>query len=428
MIKQLVKVLNNSEVDNYLIKEVEANTNEAYYVLQKLETARETKVIEYQVTVFKEFKNGDDSFLGSSSFNVPYKLTATQLGKKIDEALYSASFVKNKAYDLPIGDEKKHNFKQKKITDNPYKLLDDIAQIFISVSKPNHKFNSLEVFYKETTTRIVTSKGIDYKKTIYGLEVEAIPSYNGHKPEDFVNQKVELYKYLRYTTADLELIKKDAIQALDDVKARYEAGKLPFSGSVDVIIRDEEIRDLCGSLIGNYSYAGIYNGSTDKKLGDEIQKGEGEKLTIGFDLLNSADRFDNDGIILKPVEVIKDGVLNSYYGDNRFAQYLGLEPTGNLRSLKVKTGKNSVEEIMSGKYLEIISLSGIQIDIYSNYIGGEVRLANYHDGEKVIPVSGFSFSGHLLDALSNIKISKDSTSKLGYSGPKFIRLPNLEVL
>ena len=413
MIKQLVKALNNSEVDNYQIIETEKNTNEAYYVLQKLETARETKVVEYEVTIFKEFKDESTTFLGSSSFNVPFKLTNTQLAKKIEEALFSASFVKNKAYNLPSGDEKKHNFKQKKITDDPYKLLDEIAKLFISVSKPNQKFNSLEVFYKEAVTRIVTSKGIDYKKTNYTLEVEAIPSYDGHKPEDFVNQKVELYKYFRYATADMELIKNDAIQALKDVKARYEAVKLPFTGNIDVIIRDEDIHNLSRSLIGNYSYSGVYNGSTDKKIGDVVQKADGEKLTIGLELLNSADRFDRDGVLLSPVEVIKDGVLNSYYGDNRFAQYLGVEPTGNLRSLKVKAGKSSDEEIMFGKYLEIISLSGIQIDIYSSYIGGEVRLANYHDGDKVIPVSGFSFSGNLFAALADIKISKDVTSKLG---------------
>ncbi|MFA7507590.1 MAG: metallopeptidase TldD-related protein [Bacilli bacterium] len=428
MIKQLIKALASSDVDNFKITEIENNTNEAYYVLQKLETARETKVIEYQVTIFKEFKEGVTSFLGSSSFNVPYKLTSKQLSKKIEDALYSASFVKNKTYELPVGDGKKHNFKQKKITDNPYKLLDDVAKTFISVSKPNQKFNSLEVFYKEAIIRVVTSTGIDYKKNTYSLEVEAIPSYDGFKPEDHVNQKVELYKYFRYQNANLELIKKDAIQALDDVKARYEATKLPFSGNVDVIIRDEDIRSLCGSLIGNYSYSGVYNGSTNKKVGDEVQKGTGEKLSIGLDLLNSADRFDNDGVLLKPVEVIKDGILNSYFGDNRFAQYLGVKPTGNLKSLKVKAGKSSTEEILSGKYLEIISLSGIQIDIYSSYIGGEVRLANYHDGDKVIPVSGFSFSGNLFDALADIKISKEVTSKLGYSGPRFIRLPNLGVL
>lgn len=106
MIKQLVKALNNSEVDNYQIIETEKNTNEAYYVLQKLETARETKVVEYEVTIFKEFKDESTTFLGSSSFNVPFKLTNTQLAKKIEEALFSASFVKNKAYNLPSGDEK----------------------------------------------------------------------------------------------------------------------------------------------------------------------------------------------------------------------------------------------------------------------------------------------------------------------------------
>jgi hypothetical protein len=51
--------------------------------------------------------------------------------------------------------------------------------------------------------------------------------------------------------------------------------------------------------------------------------------------------------------------------------------------------KQVYERMKKKPHLEIIALSGIQIDMYSHYIGGEVRLAVYFDGKEYHPVSGF---------------------------------------
>jgi predicted Zn-dependent protease len=79
-------------------------------------------------------------------------------------------------------------------------------------------------------------------------------------------------------------------------------------------------------------------------------------------------------------------------------------------------------------HLEIIALSGIQIDMYSHYIGGEVRLAVYFDGKEYHPVSGFSFSGNIEKCLSALVMSKETTVLQGYEGPKYILLKNMEIL
>lgn len=47
-----------------------------------------------------------------------------------------------------------------------------------------------------------------------------------------------------------------------------------------------------------------------------------------------------------------------------------------------------------------------------------MRLAYYHDGEKPIPITGVSISGKLSEVLNNIRLSKQTTLRDGYSGPE----------
>ena len=72
-------------------------------------------------------------------------------------------------------------------------------------------------------------------------------------------------------------------------------------------------------------------------------------------------------------------------------------------------------------------MSGLQVDSYNDYIGGEVRLAYYHDGEKLIPVTGVSISGKLEDVLNKLRLSGTSTVHNGYMGPDKAILSDMKI-
>ena len=63
-------------------------------------------------------------------------------------------------------------------------------------------------------------------------------------------------------------------------------------------------------------------------------------------------------------------------------------------------------------------MSGLQGDFYNDYIGGEVRLAYYHDGEKIIPVTGISISGRASEVLNSLRLSSEIAVADSYTGPK----------
>ena len=102
--------------------------------------------------------------------------------------------------------------------------------------------------------------------------------------------------------------------------------------------------------------------------------------------------------------------------------------TGMLPCELVKEGSLSNEELYKEPYLECVSLSGIQIDQYNDYIGGEIRLGYYFDGNKKYPVTGISFSGKLSDALNTIRLSKNRVLRGSYYGPDLALISKMEIL
>lgn len=138
--------------------------------------------------------------------------------------------------------------------------------------------------------------------------------------------------------------------------------------------------------------------------------------------------FDQDGVSLQDKTIIKDGVVVGYWGNYRFGQYLG-EPvakiTGNLPCMRLNAGTFTVGE---GDYLECVAMSNVQVDIYSNYIGGEVRLAYLHRNGTVVPVTGISISGQLSDVLSGVLLGREVVTQGHYQGPSFIKLPAMQIM
>jgi predicted Zn-dependent protease len=422
MIKKIINCLKeNPLVSDWLINEITTLSSQVFYVRQKLETTRSVNTLEYAVTVYHQYSANGQEYLGSSKFVVNHKISKKELQEKIAAAVHAASFVRNKKYALVKG-EKRRIWKAKKETYEPFELMDKIAGIFFEQTDNKKKFNSLEIFCDVTTDHILNSQGANYKKTLSKVKVEAIPSYDGE------GQKVELYKFFTYKDIDFEKIRSDAATALQDVLLRSQAQTpIDLLKKVDIILRDDDAAEFFGALIGDYSYASVYRQNTDKKIGDPIQKEpHGDLLSIS--LIPDSDPFDRDGVLLKPAKIVAEGKLVSYYGDNQYGSYLGVQPTGLLRTLKVKAGKKNVENFSTKPYLEIIALSGIQIEMYNNYIGGEVRLAVYCDGKQRLPLSGFSFSGNIDNCLNQLLLSREKAVLDQYQGPKYVMLRDMDIL
>lgn len=420
MIKKIIKALkDNSEVKDYIITEYKTISHEAFYVLGKLETTRMVNATETKVTLYKQ----NDEFLGDASFTISHNVSKKELDDLISNTLFSATFVHNKPFALVSGTKKRQSK-----NNNSYditKEINSIANIFHSKSTGNAKFNALEIFFKEITTTIVNSNGVNYTKTLPEVFVEAIPSYDGKSREE----NVEIYRKYSYKDINYELIASDAEKAIEDVTYRFFASKIPDIKKCDVILSENEVFEFFNTLIEYYSYSSVYKKLTDKKIGYFIQD-ENSKTLISLSLSpeSKQDLFDFEGTILKQNDILKDGKLVGYYGGKQYADYLDIPCKGLASKIIVRKGKTNYDSMTNKPYIRIIALSGIQIESLSDYIGGEVRLALYFDGKKTYPVSGFSFSGSFKECLKTLKLSKEMQDIKGYSGPKYMKLHNLDIL
>ena len=72
-------------------------------------------------------------------------------------------------------------------------------------------------------------------------------------------------------------------------------------------------------------------------------------------------------------------------------------------------------------------MSGLQVDFFTDYIGGEVRLAYYHDGKICRAVTGISISGKLSQVLRTIRLSKETTVYDSYVGPRQAVLQEMKI-
>ena len=189
---------------------------------------------------------------------------------------------------------------------------------------------------------------------------------------------------------------------------------------------------LFGSISHDLHFSTVYSHTGLFHKGDDIQASPtGDKITITMagalpGNIRSA-CFDGDGMALKTTRIVEDGKAVAYYGDNRFGQYLEEIPTGNLRCMQVETGSACPKCLTQAPYLEVLSMSGLQVDFYNDYIGGEIRLAYYCDGEKITPVTGISITGSLKQVLSSIRLSCNSAVFDGYCGPDKAILQDMKI-
>lgn len=426
--KKIIELLNkNKEISAYRIEENSTDSIELFYVLDKLETNRATNTKSYVVTIYKDYKD----FRGSSSFTLFGFEAEEEIEQKIKNALYSASFVENKFYELPkdvnnVEFELKTNMKDKPLIDFSKEVVD---AIFAANHYENGWINSTEIFLKHRSIHLVNSQNVDVSYDKYSLMVEVIPTWSNGKEE------FELYKAFETGTLDIKKITQEVEEILELAKARSEAKEIIPNLSCKVILQENEVVSLIYPFVSDLTYSAVFNHMALFSVGDLVQGDgvTGDKLDIELNpviegSINSSP-VDGDGVLLKKVKIIENGVAKRMHGDSRFGYYLNeKEITGTIRNISVACGSKSFEEMKKEPYVLCSKFSAFQVDYHNGYFGGEVRLGFYFDGEQIIPVSGFSISGDFNKFKKNMVLSSDKTIINGYEGPKYVEIKDMKIL
>lgn len=422
--KTIVELLRaNEKVSGYKINIHKKESMELFFVKGKLETVRRTNTCDKEVTVYVD--HGE--FKGDSQFFVYPATTGAQLEALIQETVEKALLINNRNYELPGAETGEYAVESNFADYAPADLAAAVSKaVFEANTVENASLNSVEVFINKHTETVTNSNGLNKTQIRYDAMVEAIPTYNGE------NMSVELYEQYNFGSLDLKDLHDEIAGKMAEVKARFEAVKPEYPLFGTVILNKHELASLFFNIASDLNFATVYSHSNLWNKGDAIQKdpqGDTIGITMAGQVAGStrSSRFDNDGLSLGSVRIVDGGKAVAYYGSNRFGQYLGEVPTGEMRCLMVDAGTASEEVFTAGRYLEVVSMSGLQVDFYNDYIGGEVRLAYYHDGEKTLPVTGVSISGKLSQVLETVRLSGETAVYGGYTGPAKAALQDMTI-
>ena len=410
-IEKLLK--ENSSVCAYKIISERVESYELFFVHSKLETVRSTDTEDTDVTVYVDH----DGKRGDASFKLYASTEEDEAAEKIRAAAEKASRIDNEYYTLPENETLDGVIESNFSDYEPKKLARLIADaVFSANTYENGSVNALEVFINKHTVSVKNSCGIDKREVKYSAMVEAIPTWNAE-------ESFELYECKRFNSFDAGDVREEIEEKMREVRDRGRALPPTEPLKCKVVLGAHELARLFSTVARNSNYSSVYTRSNLFSVGDALQKApSGDKISItmkgSIKGSTASALFDSDGVTLKDTEIVRDGVFCANYGSHRFAQYLGSEPTGDLACMQVEAGTLTDEELKSTPYFKCVSMSGLQVDAFNDYIGGEVRLAYYCDGDVVAPITGVSISGKLSEALESIRLSEDTVCAGRYIGPK----------
>ena len=424
MTQRIINILNNTNgISDWRVNTVRTESTELFFVHKDLETVRSTDTTDIKVSVYVLH----DGKLGDATFSVYASYDDEKIAEEIEKAKKKANIIANQPYSLPENEAGEYVSNSNFANYEPHKLASLISKAcFEADNVEGGSINALEIFVYKDIVSVKNSRGIDKTQVKYRAMVEAIPTFNGE-------ESVELYEQYNFTEFDHKLVVEEIAKKMREVKDRYDA-KAPASKlDCPVVLDAPELEQLIGRLIGNLNFSAVYQHSNAFKVGDDIQKdanGDCLTLTMCGEIKGSvsSSAFDSDGVTLADRKIIEDGKAIALWGGTRYAQYLNEKATGNLGCIAVECGTLTDEEKTSKPYFRCASMSGLQVDIYNDYIGGEVRLGYYFDGEKEIPVTGISISGKLGVALANMRLSNEAITYESYNGPKCAIFDGIEIV
>ncbi len=421
MTDRILSALKKCGIEDFQITLTEEESAELFFIKKELDMQRSKKVRTANVSVYRVFEEDGERFRGVASVRVQDSRTPQELEKLFADAYYAAGFLKNKYYDLYAGAkeelvEVKSTLAGKTLSE----MVQGFAQALFAEDVHEEVFlNSAEIFANCSTTHIINSCGVDVayrKNSVWGEFV--VQCVDG--------QDVETYQDFAYNDWSTDALREKVRNTMELTRARARAESAPAAGEYRIILTGSYVKELMRYYVSWAESSNIYQKYSSFSVGCDVQGEEVLKDRVNM-TMKAVVPFSGEGIPMKDREMIKDGRLLMIHGGNRFAQYLGIEPTGDFGGFRVPAGQVSLAEMKAQPYLEIVNFSDFQMNDYTGHFGGEIRLAFFYDGEKVVPVTGGSVNGNIFEAQKTLVFSREMQVEKNFEGPKAVCMDKVSV-
>ena len=401
MLNTIVNILKASGVYGWEVSDVKKQGWEFYFIRHALDQHRAKNVEHITVKVYQLVGDG----LGFASAEIAPTATASEAEALVRDLAYRASLVKNKPYTLvPPAGEAANAGEASDLAAISGDFLRAMAEL---PETSTEDVNSYEIFVTDVTRRLITSTGIDETERYPSSMIEVVINArrDGHE--------IELYRNYKSGSCDAEALRRDLEKTMQYGRDRLNTVPTPITGKYNVLFSGADACAIYRYFVSRMDAQMVYRKISPWELGKPVcEDVHGDKVTVTAlrELKNSSanHRFDAEGAQIRDTVMIEDGVARHYLGARMFASYLGLEDSFLPTNIAVSGGTQSEAALRAGQYLEVVEFSDFQVDAMTGDIFGEIRLAYWHDGETVIPVSGGSLSGSMDDFVGELYMSRDT--------------------
>lgn len=419
MLNKILNALKENNIDLYLINEETQSTSEMFFIKKNLDMRRMKDVTKYEVTVYTDFTKDGNKMRGFAICNITPDIADEELSKKLSDTLHAASFACNPYFELPKPSSVKPNVDSPSSysTEEGLKIMSEA--LFAEDTEKDCFINSAELFVKNFKYHIISSEGIDVSYSKQDIEGEFVTQCT-------IQEDVETYQDFYYDSLNPDALRQKVKRSIELTKARSKASRCNLNGNFKVILSGQYASDLLSFYVDRAAASMIYPKYSDFKLDKQVQSEQitGDSLNI---MLKADVPYSKEGIPMTDRTLLENGVLKCIHGPSRFCYYLNTEPTGIYNNINVTPGIKSLKDMETGTYLHIVNFSDFQMDAMTGRFGGEFRLAFYSDGKNVIPITGGSISGSILELGGTIKLSSETQTLKGYKGPLAIEIQNVNI-
>ncbi|MBD5170334.1 MAG: hypothetical protein HDT20_09515 [Oscillibacter sp.] len=417
MIERIQNALKKCGISLWRINETTEETAELFFVRQSLDTRRIKDVCKYDVTVFRDVEDKR----GFTSVKLIASMEDAQLEEELKGAYYAAQFAANPMYEMTDPVKAPLVKKTGELAEAPLaQSAGKMARALFAPDTHEDAFvNSAELFVSRKQVRILSSEGTDVSYTDANVKGEFVVQCR--EPED-----VEIHNTYSYDGLETQALSEKVEEALHFVRDRAKAQRVLKSGTYDLVLSGDAVNEVLSYYQSRSAAHVVYAKYSTWQQGENVQGGDtkGEHLDI---TLRAALPYSEEGIPMKDLPLLRDGVLQAYHGPNRFSRYLGVKPTGRYEKISCANGTVPFAELKKGPCLWAVTFSDFQMNAMSGHFGGEIRLAYLIDGDTVTPVTGGSVNGSILEAQKDLTFATERYATARYDGPYAVRLTGVSI-
>lgn len=421
MIGKIIDALHALGIDTYSISEIRSWSAECFFIRRNLDLKRRTTLCDYKVSVYRISEEDGRRLVGDSTVAVYPGMGEEELKEALSSAYHAASFVRNPYYPLPAGSREEpvrsaSGFADGSLEENVKKIAETIYGADV---REDVFVNSVEIFAVRKWTRVVNSNGVD-------VSWESFNANGEYVIQCVTPQDVETHHVFHLREPDPDTLRADVEHAIKQTRDRAEAVQAAPAGRYTVILSGDQVNTLVRYYMDRAGAGMVYQKYSDYEAGKAVQGSriEGDALTIE---LKAAEPYDSQGLPLKDRLLMENGVIRTIHGGTRMAYYLGIEPTGYYRAIRVPTGTTPFSEMKKQPCLHVVLFSDFQMNSMSGHFGGEIRLGYLYDGEGVKVVTGGSLNGSILETQERMTFSADRYRSAVYEGPFAVALRDVMV-